>query len=48
MSSHAVTADHAPDHGHDANKIHTYVQIAMLLAVITAVEIIAVYLPFAN
>ena len=46
MSDHAATAAH--DHGHDANKFHIYVQIAMLLAVITGVEIIAVYLPFAK
>ena len=42
MSSHA----HAADHGHSDNKFEIYVQIAMLLAVITGVEIIMVYLPF--
>ena len=49
MSSpaHAV-AGHAADHDHDDNKFQIYVQIAMLLAVITGVEIIAVYLPFAK
>ena len=47
MSDHAATAA-VHDHGHDANKFHIYVQIAMLLAVITGVEIIAVYLPFAK
>ena len=36
------------DHGHDESKFQIYVQIAMLLAVITGVEIIAVYLPFAK
>ena len=47
MSAHATTAV-AHDHGHDESKFHIYVQIAMLLAVITGVEIIAVYLPFAK
>ena len=42
------TAGHAADHGHDESKFQIYVQIAMLLAVITGVEIIAVYLPFAK
>jgi len=36
------------DHGHDESKFQIYVQIAMLLAVITGVEIVAVYLPFAK
>jgi cytochrome c oxidase subunit IV len=49
MSAHAATAS-APDHGHghDESKFPLYVQIAMLLAVITGVEIIAVFLPFAK
>jgi cytochrome c oxidase subunit 4 len=35
------------DHGHHQdNKFEIYVQIAMLLAVITGVEIVMVYLPF--
>ena len=37
---------HAADHGHDESKFQIYVQIAMLLAVITGVEIVAVFLPF--
>ena len=45
MSAPATTAV-AHAHGHDESKFHIYVQIAMLLAVITGVEIIAVYLPF--
>ena len=45
MSAPSTTAV-APDHGHDESKFHIYVQIAMLLAVITGVEIIGVYLPF--
>ena len=39
-------ADHA--HHDDGSKFQIYVQIAMLLAVITGVEIVAVYLPFAK
>ena len=35
-------------HGHGESKFQIYVQIAMLLAVITGVEIVAVYLPFAK
>jgi cytochrome c oxidase subunit 4 len=46
-SSHAVTASHGhDDHGHDVSKFQIYVQIAMLLAVITGMEIVCVYLPF--
>ncbi|MEY4939843.1 MAG: hypothetical protein RIQ93_1578, partial [Verrucomicrobiota bacterium] len=33
--------------GHDESKFQIYVQIAMLLAVITGVEIVCVYFPFA-
>jgi cytochrome c oxidase subunit IV len=36
------------DHGHDVNKFEIYVQIAMLLAVITGIEIVSVYLPFSK
>lgn len=35
-------------HDHEESKFAIYVQIAMLLAVITGVEIIGVYLPFAK
>jgi cytochrome c oxidase subunit 4 len=47
MSSPAATS---PDsHGHaDQNKFWAYVQIAMLLAVITGVEIVAIGLPFSK
>jgi len=38
----------AHDHSHDESKFQIYVQIAMLLAVITGVEIVCVYLPFAK
>jgi cytochrome c oxidase subunit 4 len=36
------------DHSHDVSKFQIYVQIAMLLAVITGIEIVGVYLPFAK
>jgi cytochrome c oxidase subunit 4 len=45
--SHSA-AGHAADHGHDESKFQIYVQIAMLLAVITGVEIIAIYLPLSK
>src|SRR3954469_16704418 len=51
MSAHVATAASSPaphDHGHEESKFQIYVQIAMLLAVITGVEIIGVYLPFAK
>ncbi|MBI2516635.1 MAG: cytochrome C oxidase subunit IV family protein [Opitutae bacterium] len=45
MSAHAAT----PAHGHaEPSKLHIYVQIAMLLGVITGVEIVLVYLPLAH
>ena len=48
MSSPAAATAHA-SHGHaDQNKFWAYVQIAMLLAVITGIEIVCVYLPFAK
>jgi cytochrome c oxidase subunit IV len=48
MSAPAATLPTAHDHGHEESKFAIYVQIAMLLAVITGVEIIGVYLPFAK
>ena len=36
------------DHSHDVSKFQIYVQIAMLLAVITGVEIAIVYIPWAK
>jgi cytochrome c oxidase subunit 4 len=42
-----ASADHH-DHGHEFSKFQIYVQIAMLLAVITGIEIIIVYIPFAK
>ncbi|MCF7688592.1 MAG: cytochrome C oxidase subunit IV family protein [Cephaloticoccus sp.] len=43
MSTHNATTD---SHGSDDNKFQIYVQIAMLLAVITGVEIVGIFLPF--
>lgn len=45
-SSPAPSAGHHDDH--DVSKFQIYVQIALLLAVITGIEIVAVYLPFAK
>jgi cytochrome c oxidase subunit 4 len=41
---------HADDHGHEASasKFYIFIGIAMLLAVITGIEIILVYLPVAK
>lgn len=36
------------DHSHEESKFQIYVQIAMLLAVITGLEIVAVYVPLAR
>ena len=44
----SVSISAASAHSHDESKFQIYVQIAMLLAVITGVEIVAVYLPFAK
>lgn len=49
MSAHAPSVSaHDDHHGHDENKFQIYVQIAMLLAVITGIEIVIVYIPFAK
>ena len=46
MSAHAAVSD---SHGHhEASKLHIYVQIAMILGVITGMEIILVYVPLAK
>jgi len=45
-STPAASAGHHDDH--DVSKFQIYVQIALLLAVITGIEIVAVYLPFAK
>lgn len=47
MSALSATSSHAApaDHGHGESKFHVFVQVAMLLAVITGIEIIIIYLP---
>ena len=47
-STHAAAPGHHHDDSHDVSKFQIYVQIAMLLAVITGIEIVCVYLPFAK
>ena len=47
MSTHSVSLPTEPREHADTNKFWAYVQIAMLLAVITGVEIVAIGLPFA-
>jgi cytochrome c oxidase subunit IV len=50
-ASTPAAASHGHGHhdaSHDVSKFQIYVQIAMLLAVITGIEIVAVYLPFAK
>src|SRR3954470_23235705 len=44
----AVAGHGHHDDSHDVSKFQIYVQIAMLLAVITGIEIVCVYLPFAK
>jgi len=46
MSAPTTAASGSGDHDHDASKFQIYVQIAMLLAVITGIEIICIYVPF--
>jgi len=46
MSAPAATPA-APGH-HEPSKFHFYIQIAMILAVITGVEVVLVYLPIAK
>ena len=45
-----MSADsHAPAAGHhEPSKFHVYIQIAMILSVITGVEVVLVYLPLAK
>lgn len=46
MTAHAATATSS---GHaEPSKLHIYVQIAMVLGIITGVEIVLVYLPLAH
>jgi len=46
MDAHPTASPVAADHAH--SKFHTFVQIAMVLSVITGIEIVLVYLPFAK
>ncbi|MSU48965.1 MAG: hypothetical protein EXS37_07755 [Opitutus sp.] len=46
--SHSAAGHGHDDHAHESSKFQIYVQIAMLLAVITGIEIVCVYLPFAK
>lgn len=52
MSAHSAAVPppgHGPEAGHaEDNKFEIYVQIAMLLAIITGIEIAIVYFPWAN
>ena len=48
MSAHASTTPAAHGHADEGSKFHLFVQIAMLLAIITGVEIILIYLPLAK
>jgi cytochrome c oxidase subunit 4 len=41
-----ASASTVQDHGTDQNKFWIFVQIAMLLAVITGLELVTVYMPF--
>lgn len=41
----APAASQAPATHHEPSKFHIYIQIAMILAVITGVEVVLVYLP---
>lgn len=47
MSAHIHTADSGHGH-HEASKFHIFVQLAMILAVITGVEIVLIYIPLAK
>lgn len=48
MSAHTAAAPHSDAVHHDESKFHIFVQIAMILAVITGVEIVLIYLPLAK
>jgi cytochrome c oxidase subunit 4 len=47
-SAHATTASTAHAAPHDDGKFHLFVQIAMILAIITGVEIVLIYIPLAK
>ena len=47
----SAPVSNSPDHAHgheEESKFQIYVNVAMLLAVITGVEIVGIYLPFAK
>jgi cytochrome c oxidase subunit IV len=49
MSASTHSAVNASGHGHhEASKFHIFVQLAMILAVITGVEIVLIYIPLAK
>ena len=48
MSAPTSSATTADDHADSEGKFHIFVQLAMILSIITGVEIIMVYLPFAH
>lgn len=49
MTAHAATSHaHAAGHDEHQGKFHIFVQLAMILAVITGVEILVIYLPLAK
>ncbi len=48
MSAHADSSHPTAAAGHGESKFHLFVQIAMILAIITGVEIVLVYLPMAK
>ena len=48
MSAHASPTPAAHGHADEGSKFHLFVQIAMLLAIITGVEIVIIYLPIAK
>jgi cytochrome c oxidase subunit 4 len=47
MSAPAASPSAAAGH-HEPSKFHFYIQIAMILAVITGVEVVLIYLPLAK
>lgn len=47
-ASAAHSPAHSAGHGENQGKFHIFVQLAMILAVITGVEILVIYLPLAK
>ena len=48
MSATTHTADPSAHGHHEESKFHIFVQLAMILAVITGVEIVLIYIPLAK